>query len=204
MEPSIVEVQTKVSKIGMVPVEKTYYSKVPGSTYTFQDGHQIQFLHGRFVFNPDNYQDTFLSQSDKHPLNGKLKADVYFNELEHLVRTGNPLIFDQGTLPIAAIPEGFDAARNALSEAARAEQDQALAKVNHREMGELNISPAGAAGVVTGVNESTVDRDLQNTILAPKVTGPGAAGMSKAEQIKAEAAARLATTASSQNSNGMS
>lgn len=175
------------------PIEKRYYSKIPGSVYTFADGHQIQFLHGRFDFKPSEYQDTFfvapVNNQASHPMNGKTRAEAYFSELEYLVNTGNPLIFQQGSNPVESMPEGLNPAKNALSEAELAAAEQKLKGIGlvTRETGDVNAGP-----VSSDVNSSAIDKDLQNVILRTAAVGPGA---SKAEQIRAAAAERAQAAA---------
>lgn len=179
---------------------KRYFSKVPGSVFTFPDGRQIQFLHGKFDFHPDDFVGTFISNNKEHPHNGKPLAEVYFNELEYLVKNNNPLIFEQGKLPDGLkLPEGLDPTKNAQSEISIQKVDAALAG-RGRETGDLN------KGVTqpSDVNASAVDKELQNIVLGSSATGPGA---SKVQQLRAEAAARshqTAQTASVQNPNGVS
>jgi len=185
-----------------LPGPKRYFSRVPGATYIFQDGHQIFFNHGRFDFDAADYAGTFLSGNEKHPLNGQVKWKVYQDELEHLVKTKNPLIFDQGNLPTdLQLPKELDPTRNAQSEASIQAIDATMrASRNIRETGDVNQS--AQAGQVTDVNQSTVDITLQKAVLSPKMTGPGA--NSAVDAARAAAAARLATTAAAQNKNGMS
>lgn len=179
---------------------KRYFSKVPGSVYTFPDGVQVQFLHGKFDFDPKDFPGLFVSNNEKHPLNGKPRAQVYFDELEYLVKNNNPLVFEQGKLPDGlTLPAGLDPAKNAQSEASIQRTDAALAG-RGKETGDLN---AGSTAT-SDVNASTLDRELQQVVLgSSSATGPGA---SKVEQLRKEAAARtqITQTASVQNTNGVS
>lgn len=180
---------------------KRYFSKVPGSVYTFPDGVQVQFLHGKFDFDPKDFPGSFISNNEKHPLNGKSSAEVYFDELEYLVKNNNPLIFEQGKLPDGlTLPAGLDPSKNAQSEANIQRVDAALAGKGH-ETGDLNKGSSSTSDV----NASTLDRELQQVVLgSSSAIGPGA---SKVDQIRAAAAARshqTTQTAGVQNSNGMS
>lgn len=186
------------------PVAKRYFSKIPGSKYIFQDGSEIIFHHGRHDFNPDDYPGPFISQSEKHPLNGQPKAKVYQDELEYLCKSGNPLIFDQGNIPVdIKLPDRLDPTRNAQSEANVQRQDAALRTAGKVvEMGEVN---SGGDGRPSDPNVSAVDPALQAALFNSKTTGHGA---SKIEQLKAAALDRqnhqTSVTAGAQNKNGMS
>jgi hypothetical protein len=176
---------------------KRYFSRVPGSNFTFPDGVQIHFLHGRFDFHPKDFPGNFISNNKEHPNNGKPRAEVYFDELEYLVKNNNPLVFEQGKLPDGLeLPDGLNPAKNAQSESAIMQADAALAGKG-KVHGELNVG----TGQPTDVNSSSVDRELQKVVFG--TTGPGS---SKVEQLRAEAAQRThqqAITAGAQNKNGM-
>lgn len=183
-------------------VTKRYFSKVPGSHYTFPDGHQIHFHHGRFDFDSRDFPGEFVGavvNGKDHPLTGRPLWKVYFDELEYLVTSGNPLVFQQGTLPVDSIlPDRLDPRKNAQSEQQIQQTDAKMrATGNITEYGEPNKA-TGTTGP-TDVNSSAIDKDLQEALLKPKQVGPGAA---RAEQLRAEREAKIQTQAA-QNSTGM-
>lgn len=182
-------------------VTKRYFSKIAGSCYTFPDGFQIHFHHGRYDFNSNNFPGEFVGavvNGKDHPLTGKPLWQVYFDELEYLVNTGNPLVFQQGSLPVdTVLPPQIDPTKNAQSEAAVKQADASMfAKGTIREMGELNKAPSTGP---SDPNASAVDRELQSRLLSPKSVGPGAA---KAAELRAQAEAK-ALTQHTQNTTGM-
>lgn len=188
----------KVTEI-LVPEKKRYFSRVPGSKYTFADGHTIEFAFGRFDFDPEDFEDMFsviLPAGQRHPFEGRTKAEAYYNELEYLVRTGNPLVFLQGGNPIPNLPQGLNPAGNAVAESDLVSAESLLRRGgNIRETGDPNVG--GGSGMATDVNTSTVDRGLQDIILAPKATGPGA---ERIKQLRESAA----QTQNSNTPNNMS
>lgn len=170
------------------PVKKTYFSRIPGSHYTFADGHKVHFDFGRFNFDPDDFSGPFLSAHPTHSFNGKPKAQVYFDELEYLVNSGNPLVFQQGTNPVDAIlPSILDPKLNAKSEGEIATENARMVATGRiKESGDQNTP---ATGTVSDPNASAVDHDLRARLLTD-ATGPGAG---KAAQLRAEAIARTQT-----------
>lgn len=175
---------------------KTYHSRVPGSKYTFADGFSITFDFGRYRFNPEDFAgDQFWCQTmnnqPPHAFNGMDKADVYFKELEDLIKAPNPLIFVQGQNPDVKLPDELNPAKNARSEAEIHEMDAKLRAggISGRETGDANLGPT-----TSDVNSSTVDRELQQRVLAP-ATG------SKADEIRAAAQARAQTQNASTPNN---
>lgn len=193
----------KQDKVGEDSFKKRYFSRIPGAHYTFPDGHQIHFLYGYFDFDSSKFPGKFMSTLKEHPLNGQPKWKIYFDELEYLVTSGNPLVFDQNTVAQDfKLPKELDPSLNARSEAEIARQDGAILNSGKRvnETGDVNKGSYGGGDV----NASTVDHELAAVVLGKgNIVGPGA---SKADQIKAAAAARTqqATTAVVQNSNGVS
>ncbi len=126
---------------------------------------------------------------------------IFLEELEHLVNSGNPLIFDQehaGAI-VQPLPDGLDPSKVAKSEAEINAQDQRLASGGGRVTGDVNKGE----GQITDPNASTVDAELRNVVF--KETGPGVgspAAMARAAAAK-RAAEQQATTAASQNKTGM-
>lgn len=171
-------------------IVKRYFSKVPGSRVIMPDGHEMHFLGGKLDFDPDNYPGklqcaTHNNQTDDR--NGKLRAEVYRAELEHMVNNNNPLIYDEKTALVAAntkLPEVLDPTKNAQSEQAILTQDARLSQVKGVVTGDLNA--AANAGQVTDVNKSTSDRELQT--LFANAAGPGAT----ADRVAAAKAAAIA------------
>jgi hypothetical protein len=174
-------------------VQKRYFSKVPGAKFIFPDGFEIQFLHGHYDFDSEQHVGTVnipAMNAQLHQAHGRPKADVYFEELEHLVKSGNPLIYDPEHLTGVAqvLPPELDPTKNAHSEASIARVDASLANVKGRVLGELN--PAGT-GAPSDVNASTVDANLQKQVFKPAV-GPGAAAAAAAARAKAQRMPRMA------------
>lgn len=146
----------------MQPTKKRYFSKVPGATFIFPDGVTVMFTHGFYDFDPEKLPGKYIGNSKEDPRNGQDLAEVYFNEIETLVRNGNPMFFDQGTMP-QALPQ-FP--QNAKSEAEIAAAEQVLAKVNGVVTGDPNTAPSGGT---SDVNSSAVDPNLKNIVFAAKV-----------------------------------
>lgn len=164
-----------------------YFSKVAGSKFYFADGHEIQFVHGFYDLKEEELQDPFFSNNEKHTDNGKVRFEVYKRELDGLIKTGNPLLYIQGTQP-EPLPKPRDSKgrvgvdTNALSEGELATQDAALSGVPNRIAGERNAGPSRS-----DPNASTIDTQLQNIVLREKPK-------SRIEQLK-EAAANAAGSA---------
>ena len=177
----------------LIPQKKRYFSRVPGSVYTFADGRQIQFAFGRFDFDPEDYKEPFfvgtINNNAPDPRNGMPSWMIYQQDLENLVNTNNPLIFAQGTNPDVQLPDGLNPAKNAASEADIAMADSQLRKGNFRETGDVNT---GTAGTVTDVNASTVDNELRKVVMK-EATGPGA---KRIAEMRTQ-------TQNAQNPNGM-
>lgn len=168
--------QNKASAV--VDTNKRYMSSVPGSTFIFADGTKANFVHGHLDVNAEAFPGKFLNQTLKdHPHNGRLRYLVYQEELDQLVKEGNPLIFTQETVRNL---QKMDEVKKEVEQSAKSEQsilagDAALrssaASLGKQvaERGELNKGDLGGSDS----NSSTVDRGLQDVILAPRV-GPGA------------------------------
>jgi hypothetical protein len=175
---------------------KRFFSKVAGAKYIFADGHEIQFRHGHYDFDPEQHVGTVnipAMNGQLHQAHGRPKAEVYFEELQYLVTSGNPLIFDQDHLGgvSAPLPAEIDPSKNAHSEASIARVDAALANVKGRVTGEANAAGNGAP---TDVNQSTIDPALQRAVFKP--VGPGAsAAVAAAKARSAQQAATLAANA---------
>jgi hypothetical protein len=73
---------------------KRYFSKIAGSKFVMPDGHEITFAHGFYDFDPAKFAGETINiaamNGQVHVSNGKPKAEVYFQELEHLVKNNNP------------------------------------------------------------------------------------------------------------------
>lgn len=167
------------------PFPKRYYSKVSGARYIMPDGQEILFIGGRYDFHPDNFPGhftaaTFNNQTD--PRNGQSKAKIYQDELEHLVKTGNPLIYDadhaSNFVASNSLPPLLDPTKNAQSEAQIQATDSRLPK--GVVTGDLNV--AANPGTVSDPNASTASPDLQQMFAK-------AAGHAGAERIAALKAA---------------
>lgn len=186
---------------------KRYFSKVAGAHYTMPDGFQIFFHHGFYDFNPEKFKGEKVAISimngNMHPAHGQDRAEVYQAELEYLVNSGNPLIFDQehAGVIVQAMPDALNPSRVAKSEAEIAAQDQRLATLAGRVTGESdNVND----GQITDPNASTVDAALRNVVF--KEVGPGAnTGAAAAREAAAKRLAeQQATTAQAQNKTNMS
>lgn len=157
-----------------------FLSKIPGSTYTFTDGHKVIFAHGFLDVNPENFPGVFNFSNpishDKHPMNGKPKWEVYAEELNDLVINRNPLIFTQETYKLSEPLPKIEADKNAHSEASVASAETNLR--NAAGKNGVTTGDANNGAVVTGggdVNQNTVDPMLQKVVLGnAHTTGPGA------------------------------
>lgn len=154
---------------------KRFFSKVAGSQYIMPDGFAVVFAHGHYDFDPAKHSGTVnipAMNGQSHAMHGKPKAQVYFEELEHLVTSNNPLVFDQEHLTgvAATLPAELDPTKNAHSEADVARAESALARTPGRVTGEPNN---GSNGSPSDVNASTIDPKLQQQVFKP--VGPGAA-----------------------------
>ena len=174
---------------------KRYFSKIAGSQFIQPDGHVMLFAHGFFDFKPEEYQGVFIltgvGQND--PRNGKDRADVYQAELEMVLKQkgGNPLIYDQSQVQqLDKLPTPIPPiAQNAKSAEEIAKQDSSLAGTRHKESGDQNTGTISVGG--SDPNSSTIDHNLRNKV------ADFAKGDSKAEQLRAAAVARSATSVSS-------
>lgn len=181
-------------------MDKRYYSKVKGAKFIQPDGHEMIFAYGFFEFKDADYQDIYVGASEKDPRNGKLKSIVYQAELEAILKQkgGNPLFFDQSmvqglsTTPSPIPQTGPDgrAIQNARSAAEIAAQDASLAGTRHQVSGDPNKGTIETGG--GDPNASTLDHNLVKTV-ANFSHGDSS---SRAEQIRAAAAARNATSIS--------
>lgn len=190
---------------------KRYYSKIPGAKFIFPDGVEIHFNYGFFDFKPEEYPGNYLGASDKDPRNGRIKAEIYQEELEAVLKQkgGNPLLFDQTqiqTLGAGPRPIPTDDPRNpgkniadlARSEAEVSAQDQTLAGVKSRETGDVNAGVIATGG--GDPNSSTIDHNLmkrvanfnasQDAAAQVGATGGSGTGNSAVDKIRADAAAR--------------
>lgn len=165
-----------------------FFSRVPGSTYVFGDGTRVIFAHGYLDLSEELFPGTFHNLAYKdHPDNGKPRYKAYKEELDRLVKEGNPLIFTQETVSnLQELPRPEIQAR---SEAEIARQDQNLRRIAQTsggavETGERNVGDFDP-------NKSTVDTDLQARMFAPR---PEAQGTRSVEAIRAAAAARTQNT----------
>lgn len=173
---------------------KRFFSKIAGAAYVFGDGNKVVFAHGFLDVTPQTFPGTFQNPNPSvvDRRNGKSKFEVYLAELTELVSEGNPLIYTQETVKTSEPIPRLDADKNARSEMEISTQDRALMNAsggNVKVTGDVNVG-TGVAGAPTDVNSSTVDQRLQNEVLATRpAIGPGA--MSKADEIRAAAAANL-------------
>lgn len=181
---------------------KRFFSKIAGATFIMPDGHTIQFVHGIFDFDPENYKDEVVNipamNGQIHAAHGKPKAEVYFQELQHLVKTNNPLVFDPEHIAgvNAQLPAEIDPSRNAHSEASILAAERLQATVTGRVTGDANNGIGN--GQPTDVNASTVDTNLQKQVFKP-ATGPGASAAVAA--ARARAAQQAATVQANAKNN---
>jgi hypothetical protein len=179
-----------------------YFSKVAGSMFHFPDGFSIQFAHGFFDLKEEDYEGKIfqvntINNNPPHHNNGKPAFVAYKEELDAIIKAGNPLFYIQGTQP-EPLPkvrdsrgrEGADA--NAKSEAELAASEAIARGLPGKETGDVN---AGATR--TGVNESTVDVGLQAALLAEKA--PANAGAARLAAIRAAAATASGSASNSNN-----
>lgn len=183
------------------PKVKRFFSKVPGSQFIMPDGFAVVFAHGHFDFDPSKYVGTVnipAMNGQVHVAHGKPKAQIYWEELEGLVNSNNPLVFDQDHLTgvAAVLPPELDPKLNAHSEAEIARAESALSRIPGRITGEVN-NPGPGAGAPTDVNASTVDPKLQAQVFKP--VGPGAAAAAAAAAKARATQAAQTVAANSQN-----
>lgn len=184
---------------------KRYFSRIPGAHFTMPDGYQIFFLHGFYDFDPAKFKDEKVSiavmNGNTHPAHDRDKARVYQEELEHLVNSGNPLIFDQehAGVIVQPMPADLDPSKVAKSEAEISAQDQRLAAVTSRVTGDTNKGE----GQITDPNASTVDAELRNVVFKEVGPGSGSAAVAARAAAARRTAEQQATTAATQNKTGM-
>lgn len=169
---------------------KRFFSKIAGARFIMPDGFEITFHGGRFDFEPKKYPGNILLQTlngQTDERNNSPRALVYFNELQNLVDSGNPLIFDEKNAAAAVkqpmAPVATDV--NAFSESAILNKDAQIASsgVVGRTTGDANTGTSTPGNV----NESTIDPNIAAAVL--KSVGPGSGGaMSAVDIARAKAA----------------
>lgn len=170
-----------------------FYSKIAGARYIFPDGTSVIFAYGFLDVTEKTFPGVVVSPNPQFKLKdeGRPRYLAYQEELERLATEGNPLIFTQNTVKnLQTVGEEYkvESAKKAKSEVEIAAHDQAMrqAGVAGRETGDVNKGSLGGGDP----NSSTIDPALQAQVFAPR-TGPGAEAISRAQQLRAEAAARL-------------
>lgn len=166
-----------------------YYSKIPGSKFIFPDGKEIFFNHGFFDLKPEDYVGEKISINsvqgqERDKRDGKDKFTVYKDELDGLIKAGNPLLYVQGTQPEALPKMATDA--NAKSEADIIRASAAEKNVVGTTTGDKNTGIGG----LSDPNASTVDPELKAQVLA----NSGAAAAAKIQALKTAAAQKGASS----------
>lgn len=156
-----------------------YFSKVAGSKFIMPDGKELFFMHGfhdlkEADYRGQKFQGNTMQGHEPDRRNGTSTFEVYKQELDALIKAGNPLLYIQGSQPEPLPSVGADA--NAHTEGDVAKAESLLKNVTHREMGEVNRGPNQ-----TDVNTSTVDPNLQRQLLAesPAVAAARAAAATR-------------------------
>ena len=176
------------SEAGQPNKPDRFFSRVPGSTYVFGDGTRVIFAHGYLDLSEELFPGVFHNMAYKdHPDNGKPRYKAYKDELDRLVKEGNPLIFTQET--VSNLQDLPRPEMNARSEAEIARQDQNLRRIAQTSGGAVETGERNTGDF--DPNKSTVDTDLQSRMFAPR---PETTGTRNVEAIRAAAAARTQNT----------
>lgn len=170
---------------------KRYFSKIAGSKFIFPDGREIYFNHGFYDLKEEDFVGQVCninSVNGQAPdsRHGKPLYQVYREELDGLIKVGNPLLYVQGSQP-EPLPS-FEADKSAKTEGEVATAEARMRGLQSTEMGELNKGVVG----ITDPNASTVDPSLRGLVLAERKPvgteslSAGAARIAAARQAAAQ------------------
>lgn len=183
----------------MIYETKRYYSRIAGSKVIMPDGKELYFYHGFHDLKEEDYIDEIcrinpVAGQEPDIRNGKKAFEVYKAELDFLIKTGNPLLYIQGTQPEPLPKIGAD--KNALSET-----EVLAAQARERSMGGSVTGDANTGSIgFSDPNSSTVDPTLRGIILKERPINVAAKNENNSNAARV-AAARQAAAQKGTSSN---